>query len=161
MNSKIVILFIDQDSDEEIGLIEFDPSGKLIIRSIKKGLHHSAMEPVFLVTEQLIVAPLNKKYPMILEKRTEFPDCLLEMEAIRCVSLLNTQEAPLRICGHIVRTKLVSSGVETDACRSLSRLEGWPPPDNLSRPEICKHGCRLTATNVHLNLKPAPRPERS
>ena len=106
--SKIGLLLIDAATKEQVAIIEFDPSGTLIVHSLRQEMHVFALKSLHrLLTETVLTAPLYEKYAQVLEKQSSLPAEILEQEAKNCAYVLNQREAGLTVGCHTVFAKLL------------------------------------------------------
>lgn len=109
--SKIGVLLKDRVSGEQIGVIEFDPSGVLVYQIIMTGLHVFAFKPINkLLSEEWIKEPLYIKHAKLLAENPKLPNDILEQEAISCAEFLNALANPLTLGGYIVKAHMVHIG---------------------------------------------------
>ena len=105
---EIDVLFVDKASGAQIGLINFDPSGMLIYRKIKKELHLYALKGINqLLESQWETQPLYVKHAKSLDKKKNLPEEILVSEAHSCADFLNSMENPPTIGSYEVKAQVV------------------------------------------------------
>jgi hypothetical protein len=105
---EIGVLLVDKASGDQMGFIEFDPSGALVYHKMKPEMHVYAFRGIDrLLREDWITQPLYKKHAKSMDKNKKLPDEILEQEANSCADFLNSLEPPLRFAGHDVKAQVV------------------------------------------------------
>jgi len=97
MISKIGVLLTSKENGEQIGVIEFDPSGMLICRMIKRGLNEYALRTVINLSDEKGFPPLYKKYKTRMDEKGNLPKDVLSSEADAYAEIVN--EANVKIGG--------------------------------------------------------------
>ena len=90
--SKLGVLLKSKESGEQIGVLEFDPSGMLMCQMIKKGLHVFALRSVTKLLEEKGFKPLYKKYEAQKDNAGNLPEDILRVEAEACAKIINEAE---------------------------------------------------------------------
>jgi hypothetical protein len=105
---QIGVLLVDKASGEQMGFIEFDPSGALAYHKMKTEMHVYAFRGIDrLLREEWTTQPLYKKHAKSMDKNKKLPDEILEQEANSCADFLNSLEIPLRFGGYDVKAQVV------------------------------------------------------
>lgn len=106
--TELGILLTDNETEDQIGLIKFDPSGMLVYQIIKTGLHVYAFKPINkLLSEQWLKEPLYIKHAKLMDENKKLPDEILEEEAKACADFLNSLEESPALGGHVVKAQVV------------------------------------------------------
>lgn len=83
---QIGILLTDKTSSEYVGLIEFDPSGMLIMKAFQNTVHAFALN---FIPSLILKEPLYIKHAELLKGKSTLPIDILEQEARFCADALN------------------------------------------------------------------------
>ena len=81
-----------KENGEQIGVIEFDPSGMLICRMIKQGLHVYALRTVIDLSNEKGFPPLYQKYKTQMDEKGNLPKDILSSEADSYAEMVNNVE---------------------------------------------------------------------
>lgn len=95
--SKLGVLLKSKESGEQIGVLEFDPSGMLMCQMIKSGLHVFALRSVMQILKEEAPLPVYKKYEDQKDGNGHIPRETLRKEAASYAKILN--EAEMEISG--------------------------------------------------------------
>jgi hypothetical protein len=95
--SKLGVLLKSKESGEQIGILEFDPSGMLMCQMIKSGLHVFSLRSVIHILEVKDPLPVYKKYASQKDEKGHLPREILRKEAASYAKILN--EAEMEISG--------------------------------------------------------------
>jgi hypothetical protein len=90
--SKLGVLLKSKESGEQIGILEFDPSGMLICQMIKKGLPVFALRSVMQILKEKAPLPIYKKYETRKDERGHLPREILRTEAASYAKIINDAE---------------------------------------------------------------------
>lgn len=101
MTLKIGVLLIAKENDEQVGVFEFDPSGMLISRIIKRGMNAYALKPLL----DLMSEPLYQKHAAVIEEMGNLPEKVLYKEAEAFAGKIN--EAGIEVSGISVKATVV------------------------------------------------------
>jgi hypothetical protein len=105
---RMAILLTTVASQEQVAVIELDPSGMLVFRVIRKGLHVFALKPLErLLRQHVFPEPLYVKHAQVLREQSRLPLAILEQEARACADVLNRLEQPLSMAGQPVKAEVV------------------------------------------------------
>jgi hypothetical protein len=105
---KIGLLLTEIGSGRDLGLIEFDSSGILILRAFKDGVHVNALHAVIRLLEKNgLDEPIYKKYGDILKEKQWLPVEILEKEAAFYADVLNKMFPPPCLDGRNYRASTV------------------------------------------------------
>ena len=91
---RIGLLLTDKTSGKRIGLIEFDPSGMLIMKAFQNMVHAFALN---LIPGLILKEPLYMKHAKLLKEKSALPIDILEQEARFCADALNQLKKPLTV----------------------------------------------------------------
>ena len=95
--SNIGVLLKSKENGEQIGVLEFDPSGMLMGQMIKTGLHVFALRSVIHILNEKDPLPVYKKYEDQKDEKGHLPKEILLSEAASYAKILN--EAEMEISG--------------------------------------------------------------
>lgn len=98
--TKIGVLISSKETNEQLGIIEFDPSGLLIGSAIKGGMHPYALKQFTSLLDQ----PLHVKHKDVISRDKVLSRELLIAEAEDLAVRINEKEKPLGK-GSILATK--------------------------------------------------------
>jgi hypothetical protein len=108
MKMTIGLLLTEEKSWKEMGLIEFDPSGVLILRGFEGGVHVNALNAVIRLLEgKGLNEPLYEKYADILKREGSLSADLLQKEAELYADVINR----LAFHGDWTLDKLIKRGI--------------------------------------------------
>ena len=105
--SQIGILLSDEVSGQEIGLIEFTPSGALALYYYQ-GPDVFALKPIerLLVEHGLGEEPLYVKYSEVLQREPELPPTILKREARSYADYINELRPQCKVRGKPVKASV-------------------------------------------------------
>ena len=95
MVSKMGVLLKSKENGEQIGVLEFDPSGMLICQMIKPGLHVFSLRSVMKLLDEKGFKPLYKKYEAQKDEAGNLPRDILRAEAEACAKIINEAETTI------------------------------------------------------------------
>lgn len=87
---KIGLMLTEETGGKELGLIEFDPSGMLLLHGFQGGVHVNALKAVVsLLEKNVLQEPLYKKYAEILKQQGSLSVDILLKEAESSAEVIN------------------------------------------------------------------------
>jgi hypothetical protein len=92
MIRKLGILLKSKESGEQIGILEFDPSGMLMCQMIKSGVHSFALRSVINLLDKKAPLPIYKKYADRKDEKGHLPREILLSEAASYAKIINDAE---------------------------------------------------------------------
>jgi len=105
---EIGVLLVDESSGDQMGYVEFDPSGMLVYHKVKPEMHVYAFKGIDrILREEWATQPLYKKHAESLDENKKLPDEILEQEATACADFLNSLENPPMMGRYIVKAQVV------------------------------------------------------
>lgn len=103
------VLLTDRATEQQVGLIVFAPSGMLVFRMIKKGLHVFALKPIERFLKQHgLDQPLYVKYADQMDAKQELPPEILLQESPACADAINRADPPRSVGGHTLAARVVT-----------------------------------------------------
>jgi hypothetical protein len=89
--SKIGVFILNKETDERLGILEFDPTGVLVASVVKHGPHPFALKQFVSLLDQ----PLYKKHADVISRDKALPRDLLITESQALAAQINGESRTL------------------------------------------------------------------
>ncbi len=96
--THVGILLYERRSGNQVGLVEFHPSGVLAFRVLQPGLHYFALKPIERrLSDTVLRHPLYIKYAQAIRQEGSLERSILKREARLCAAALNRSRPTLQV----------------------------------------------------------------